>query len=660
MGQVSFFRCGLRGLDSSPRNLARLAMTYTDKTSFLQLALSWIRISFLLFVSLPSRGSESAEEFMPAKSVSDLRERIARILTTEEVPGAGIAIVQRDGGLWTTGVGLADVGSGKVVTQDTLFRIGSISKTFTALAALKLVEEGRLKLETPVADLVPEVQFFNPWESTRPVRVVHLLEHTTGWGDWHLKEFASSDPKPLTLAEGLAFCPKSRTSRWPPGTRMSYCNSGPPVVAAIIEKITGKRFEDYVAENFFQPIGMPTAMYLLSPQTDGLLARQYHDDGRTPYPYWHIIMRPAGSVNASAREMGQYLTFFIHRGEGAAGRILSEKSLIRMETPATYWGAQGGLKTGYGLCNYTTLDDRGFVWHGHNGGVDGGLSEIGYLNDLGVGYFYSINTGNDVAAAKIGTELKAFVTRDLPKPTLPTTVPISIVITQNFRGWYQSDSARDRGTALIEPLLLLFRVSFENDKLFLKFPVWTQTYLCTGDRRFREEKMGAADLVLLETDEGRIIQTGSGTLRKISTVRAWGGITLTLLSLIAVLSVPPFACVWGIRWMLGKLDGVKHLHVRVLPLLAVLSAFAFAGILVFAGGDLIPRLGHPSVWSVSLCVSTWTFAAFSTLGLVAAVRVRPSELNRWVWMHSLVVSALFCVATVFLAVHGMIGLRTWI
>lgn len=624
------------------------------------ISLNWGTFVVSLYLSFISYAADSTESGAPAKSVSDLQERIARILTERRVPGAGLAIVQRDGQVWTTGIGRADVATGRQATADTLFRIGSISKTFVALAALKLVEEGRLKLETPVRDLVPEVQFFNHWESSDPIRVVHLLEHTTGWGDWHLKEFASSDPKPLTLAEGLAICPESRTSRWRPGTRMSYCNSGPAVTAAIIEKITGRRFEEYVASNFFRPIGMPTADYLLTPQTEALLARTYKEDGQTPYPYWHIVMRPAGSVNASAREMGQYLRFFIRRGQGEAGRVLSEQSLVRMETPATYWGAQGGLKAGYGLCNYTTLDDRGFVWHGHNGGVDGGLSEIGYLVEPGVGYFYSINAGNGEAAAEIGTELKAFISRDLPKPTLPMAVPIAADLTQNFRGWYQSDSAREPSTALMEPLLLLFHVSFENDKLFLKFLTWTQTYLCVGDRRFREEKMGAADLVLLDTGEGRMIQTGSGTLRKISAVRAWGGIVLTVLTLVATLSVSGFACVWGIRWALGGLKGVRHLHVRILPLLAVLSVLAFISILILSGDDLFSRLGHRTVWSFSLFLSSWAFAAFSVLGLVAAVRVRRSEINRWVLVHSLAASTLFCIATVYLACFGVIGIRTWV
>jgi CubicO group peptidase (beta-lactamase class C family) len=78
-------------------------------------------------------------------------------------------------------LGVADVASGRSTTPETLFRIGSVSKAFVSLAILMLVNQGKLSLDDPVHKLAPEVWFENPWESTDPVRVVHLLDHTTGW-----------------------------------------------------------------------------------------------------------------------------------------------------------------------------------------------------------------------------------------------------------------------------------------------------------------------------------------------------------------------------------------------------------------------------------------------------------------------------------------------
>jgi CubicO group peptidase (beta-lactamase class C family) len=142
--------------------------------------------------------------FVPAKDPSELEARLGKILKDHGLPGMAAVIADRDGIVWTLGIGLADVAARTPATPDTLFRVASISKTFVALAVLKLREEGRLDLDTPVKILVPDVAFTNKWEATDPVRVVHLLEHTTGWDDVHPKEMAHDDPRPVTLAEDLA------------------------------------------------------------------------------------------------------------------------------------------------------------------------------------------------------------------------------------------------------------------------------------------------------------------------------------------------------------------------------------------------------------------------------------------------------------------------
>jgi hypothetical protein len=93
-------------------------------------------------------------------------------------------------------------------------------------------------------------------------------------------------------------------------------------------------------------------------------------------------------------------------------------SIDRMEIPTRTWAAKEGLRTGYGLSNYWSIHED-FVYHGHDGGVAGGLTEMAYLPDHSVGYFYSINSGSGDAFGKIGRTIRAFITRNLQKPTLP-------------------------------------------------------------------------------------------------------------------------------------------------------------------------------------------------------------------------------------------------
>jgi CubicO group peptidase (beta-lactamase class C family) len=266
----------------------------------------------LLIATLPAAlfAAEKKDEPKAAQSVPELRQQLEKILKDSHTPGVSVAIVHKDGPEWVGALGLANVAANQPATADTLFRIGSTSKAFASLSILKLVDEGKLSLDDPVRKLAPEVQFENKWEATDPVRVVNLLEHTTGWDDMHLREYAKNADG-MDLKTGLAFGTSSRVSRWRPGTRMSYCNTGPAVAAYIVEKITGQRFEDYVQQNFFAPLGMKTATYF-PPQANAVTL--YHDDGKTPYPYWHIIYRPAGSINASANDMAGYVQFYLNCG----------------------------------------------------------------------------------------------------------------------------------------------------------------------------------------------------------------------------------------------------------------------------------------------------------------------------------------------------------
>jgi len=127
------------------------------------------------------------EKLKPAQSIAELQQQLEKILKDTHTPGVSVAIVHRDGPEWIAGLGKADVASGRAATADTLFRIGSVSKAFASLSILMLVDQGKLSLEDPVHKLAPEVWFENPWEATDPVRVVHLLEHTTGWDDMHFR-----------------------------------------------------------------------------------------------------------------------------------------------------------------------------------------------------------------------------------------------------------------------------------------------------------------------------------------------------------------------------------------------------------------------------------------------------------------------------------------
>ena len=611
--------------------------------------------------SRPTLAADKKEEKpKPAQSIAELKTQLEKILADSHTPGMSIAIVHRDSVEWMAGLGKSDVATNHATNEDTLFRIGSTSKAFAALSILKLVDEGKLSLNDPVHNLVPEIFFENKWESTNPVRVVDLLEHTTGWDDMHLPEYAK-DAKGMTLREGLDYYKKSRISRWPPGTRMAYCNSGPPVAAYIVEKITGKRFEDYVTENFFLPIGMKTATYFEAPSPQ--LTTLYHDDGKTPYPYWNILLRPAGAINASARDMAAYVQFYLNRGTVNGAVIMPAANIERMETPTRTWQAQEGQKTGYGLNNYTSFHD-GFVYHGHDGGVEGGLTDMSYLPDAGVGYFYSINAGNGDAFEKIGDAIKAYITRSLTRPAVPAVAPLP-ADAQEYTGWYEPDAPRNQMSQFFERLAGLTYVHFADGKMLTRTTdEWDQPSVPVDGEHFRylpkkdlPEPMATITL-LKPNDEGRFIFYGV-TMKHMPAWLAWVEIVLTAWFLLALVATIVYAPFWLIGGLFKSRRRPEERAIRLWPLIAVLSLAAFMTLLTYSGNDAIERLGNITIWSVGIFLSTLLFGIASIMAFFSCVKALKKPIRPFVhWYQRFIIPALV-IATIYLMWWGFIGIRTW-
>jgi CubicO group peptidase (beta-lactamase class C family) len=376
---------------------------------------------YLLGLTAPSLATSEDEERPVPQTLDELRAAINEVMEEHDVPAVGIAMVDETGPVLVDAWGKANVEEDTDANADSMFRIGSTSKMFVALSVLKLVEEGRLSLDDRLADLAPEVEFENPWEETHPVLLAHLLEHTTGWDDIHLPEYAHNDPTPATLREGLDFHPHSRVSRWMPGSRSSYCNSGPPVAAYIVQKVTGQDFEEYVRQNFFEPMGMETMTYRLSDDVSRKGVTLYQGD--TPQDYWHIVMRPSGSINASPVDMAKLASFFVNRGSVNGEQLISEASLQRMEIAATTAAGKAGQEAGYGLSNYSSRH-KNWVYREHNGGVNGGLTEFSYLPEAHVGHAIMINSGAGAAYLEISDLVRDYETRNLVAPDVPAPTTI--------------------------------------------------------------------------------------------------------------------------------------------------------------------------------------------------------------------------------------------
>jgi CubicO group peptidase (beta-lactamase class C family) len=392
----------------------------------------------------------AAEQTYSNASLERLKADFLAIMEQNEIPGASISIVAGREVIWVGGLGKADIFRDVDATADSVFRVGSVSKSFTGLALMKLVEQGRLDLDMPVRDLASKIELTNPWSETYPMTVAHTLEHTTGFDDMHFVEIGHDHDPTISLEAGLAFHPHSRISRWAPGTHMSYSNSGPAVAARILERVTGQSFESYVEEQVFANLGMESSSFHIPDNLDAM-SKGYQQDSITEVDYEHPLVRPSGALNTTARDMGHYLQMMIHRGAIDGRQVYHPETIRRIERPTTTLAAQAGHDAfGYGVGNYATVVE-GHRFRGHKGSIRGFIATTAYSPELQVGYFVSLNKLSG-GINEISSLIVKFLTAGKPAKMEPVVELDSAQIDQ-ILGYYQAATPRTQLTNFIYSFL---------------------------------------------------------------------------------------------------------------------------------------------------------------------------------------------------------------
>lgn len=622
------------------------------------------------------------------ETIEELVERIEMILLDNRVPGAGIALVDKGGVLWSGGVGIADRRAGTPVTGDTVFRSGSVSKSIIALAVMTLVEDGRVRLDAPLSDIIPDMQADNPWSDSDPITLAHVLEHTAGFDDMRFNETfvtgdgAAGDSEP-TLAEALARNPRSRTSRWRPGSRHAYSNPGYTVAAHVVETIAGVPFERYVEERILRPAGMATASFTLTDELRARLATGYDGlSNQRPQPVLRLVHRPAGELLTSARELAGLVHLLLNRGATERGRVVSEASLARMERGQTRSFPDLPGTYGLGIYGDMSLPVPGL---GHNGGLPGFASEYRYFDQLGLGYVMLLNaTGGDVAYAywQIRDVIFAYLTRWVALPEPPET-EVSEDELRAHIGAYELASPRHELLAFIDRVLYSAEVVLRDGQLVMTlgngavFPL-----VPMGGGQFRTPWASGAFIEFDRLPDGtRILALGDAYYEEGDA----GHITRRRIALGLAMRFMDIGFFWNIIWLPGWLIlVVRFRQYFPLPKDAV-PGLACACFLImqksFIAGASTGALGYIGFMSVTFWLASMLFPLLSALALYGAIRGlrRNVELDAGLdelvevagfitqiysddWRHRLyqLAAAIACVGlSGYLLYHGVIGLRTW-
>ena len=221
------------------------------------------RLLFSLLVFVFTHGVVAA---VPQSDYQQLIKELNHLRQLHNTPAYAVHIVSGNKSLFLHAEGLSDRRTNKQATVDTIFRVGSITKSFTALALLQLQAQGKVKLSDPLRLHLADAPLDNAWQKTNPVTLEQLMEHTSGLMDLSKAEFDHSEPAPLTLREGLYYG-EPRKIAWQPGLFSSYTNAGAGYVAYVLQKKTKTSYEEYLRKNIFLPLGMHQASVTLNKNT---------------------------------------------------------------------------------------------------------------------------------------------------------------------------------------------------------------------------------------------------------------------------------------------------------------------------------------------------------------------------------------------------------
>lgn len=370
------------------------------------------------------------------------------------IAGVTVAVVDAQGPLLLRGYGLASQQPARPVTADaSLFRIGSVSKTFTYLEALKLIDAGKLKLDTPVNDYLP-ADLKLPDDGYKPVLVRHLLTHTAGYEDTAFGHLFAKDPQhALSLRDYLL---KHRPQRVrEAGIHAVYSNYSVALLGEVLVQVSGVPFETLVERDLFAPMGMHRTTFreplgASDPRDSGAAfkglwsdAHQRENGGFSKKGFEYIAqIGPAGAVSSDAADMARYLRMLLNHGELDGKRIVSAQAFAKIEGAPLFATAPDSTGLNYGFFHRQygqvySLEHAGATLYFH--------SNLVAVPELGFGVFVSTNTDTGV---RLASELPGLLLQHYFERARPGAVPVpgkdAVAKAQPYLGKYLGERRNHR------------------------------------------------------------------------------------------------------------------------------------------------------------------------------------------------------------------------
>src|SRR5512135_276408 len=291
--------------------------------------------------SLTEPKTGSTDQALSEANDLEMRARVEEILNRHPAVGLAVGVVRGGSLAFFYGHGMADIASDTPVTEDTVFRIGSLTKTFTAIAVMQLWEQGLLDLDAPASDYLRAYKLVPAKVTHRPATVRHLLTYTAGLPQ---AVYLSRAFKPI-LGESVEFGQRVPTLAEfyrgelhlvkEPGVMHIYSNRSFATLGQIVEDVSGEPLDRYFTGHIFEPLGMEQTDLLRTERVKARLATEYALRSRGPRPIrdCDLITVGGGGIYSTTTDMARYVTALLGGGGNERGSLLKPQTLAAMFAP---------------------------------------------------------------------------------------------------------------------------------------------------------------------------------------------------------------------------------------------------------------------------------------------------------------------------------------
>jgi len=387
------------------------------------------------------------------------RELIRHEMDRNDIAALSIALVDDQKVVWAEGFGHADKAAGKPATAETIYRVGSISKLFTASAAMQLAEQGKLDLDRPLKQALPEFAIRSRYGDTAAITPRNIMTHHSGLPRDYSKGMFTKNPEPFTE---LVRRVRASDAAYPPNQLFSYSNIGIALLGHAIQNASGMPFADYMQASLLNPMGMRSARFEPGLAKSDLMAKPYRKGELVDEPLLRDV--PAGGLNASVLDLSRFLSMVFANGRAGNTQVLKPESIREMLRPQNSdvpldFNFRNGLGWMLSTLGASTIQGAGPVAH-HAGAMIHYRAQIYALPEQKLGVVVLANSGSAgqsidrVATEALGLALEARtgIRQRKPDKLAPATEPWPVDKLRPYVGDYTSIAG-------------LLRVELDGDRL---------------------------------------------------------------------------------------------------------------------------------------------------------------------------------------------------